>query len=342
METGTLFRSVVAVWNCRYGLCRETAWDHRSTGPELGGAVGEFKLGTFVLYVRQLFAFWTMCFVYPRWSIDESSLLAWLPTIVVLSFTAWLWQMRGRLGVAPFAAWLVTGLTLLPSLGIVDVFYWRYSYVGDHYLYQSFAPLTVLLALLLQPLSRYYSKRIWTAGALVVVIALSVASYARCGVYESPRRLWKDSIDRNPNASLALIHLGVLESSPALIRKAVEVQPTLYEGWYNLAEMSKERGDWLELLNHVQQGIRHSPAKTQARLQLLLLQCIAYVNLERFSDAFSLLKSTDEAVAMGEVSQPRSIRSQLTMRVLPLCIAIASESSNGNTQSGSRQALTAW
>ncbi len=76
-----------------------------------------------------------LIFVYPRWSIDERNMLAYLPGLLlaILLGLAW-WQRRGW--GRPLVMLIVCYVALLlPVLGFVNIYFMEYSLVADHWQY---------------------------------------------------------------------------------------------------------------------------------------------------------------------------------------------------------------
>jgi hypothetical protein len=80
-------------------------------------------------------------FVYPRWQIDSGSVVAWLPVagVVFIGGVAWWRGWPSCVGLGCFV------LALLPVLGLFDIYYFRFSFVADHFDYIGSAALLALV-----------------------------------------------------------------------------------------------------------------------------------------------------------------------------------------------------
>jgi len=93
------------------------------------GAIVWFYLYKAILPVQ-------LAFVYPRWNVNPSNVLWWLPFIalVVVSVALFRWRHHAA-GRAMLFAWAFYCVALVPVLGFVDVYFMKYSLVADHYQY---------------------------------------------------------------------------------------------------------------------------------------------------------------------------------------------------------------
>jgi tetratricopeptide (TPR) repeat protein len=190
----------------------------------IAGRVGWFYLGKLA---------WPepLIFIYPRWTVSAASLGAWLPcvgaglTLVALA----MWARRSAAGAAVFFATAYFGVLLFPVLGFFSVYFFRYSFVGDHFQYlASMGPLALAGAGLarmtlsfratdgggvpspresprLQTRARL-PRSAWLGAVLVLSLALLTAREAR--EYLNNEALWRATLARNPHAIMAWLNLG--------------------------------------------------------------------------------------------------------------------------------------
>src|SRR5262249_33619073 len=119
-----------------------------------------------------------LTFIYPRWQIDPWNASSYLGILIVCAAFCVLWRYRHR-GAKPYLAdFGFFLLNLVPVLGIVDIFFFRYSFVADHWQYVSLAGITTLFVWCVWKVCgglsrREYLPRVAATTAIAVCIVLS-------------------------------------------------------------------------------------------------------------------------------------------------------------------------
>ena len=164
-----------------------------------------------------------LCVIYPRWSVDGSSALAFLPLILLITVAAWLWTHRKSWGRAPLFALAYFALTLLPVLGWVDMAFMRFSLVADHLQYTAMIGVIALVSgVAASACPAGGSKGL--AGKLAAaacVAALGALTWGRAALYADEPSLWQDNLARNPSASIAWDNLGLARNRAGRYDEAV-------------------------------------------------------------------------------------------------------------------------
>ncbi len=167
-------------------------------------------------YLQKSLMPWNLSFVYPLWRFDTTTVSQWLPLGAGLAvLLALVWATRQGMSRAPMAAVLYTLLCLAPFLGLVDIYYFRYSLVADHYLYVA---LPGILALVVGSICQATSRLSWdrtsrAAASIAIVTLLAGLSWQQATIYTSPQRLWQDTLTKNRGCWLAHNQLGNLVGS---------------------------------------------------------------------------------------------------------------------------------
>lgn len=253
-------------------------------------------------YIGQTVNVGTLSFVYPRWSIDGWSLWFWLPNAALLGVTAVVWKNRSHGGAVPLGAWLAYLITMLPAFGIADVFFWRYSYVGDHYVYQS---LPAILALFAWAGSRAAAliprgTQLLVTLGFAVGLLWGVVSHQRASVYQTEAGLWRETLDKNPRAALAWSGLGnsLADAGRQYVAqshfyRAVELDPKLFEAWNNLGEIHRANFNWPEARDAYQQAMALAPRGSDFFLSARVGLAAALLQLGQAEQTLAL---TEEAL----------------------------------------------
>ncbi len=211
-------------------------------------------------YAAKLAVPWPLSFIYPRWAIDPRQPWQWAFPVAAVAAVAALWLLRRRVGRGPLAAVLFFGGTLVPALGLANVYPMRYSFVADHFQYLAcIGPLTLLAAGLSRlPLagsrthgvdSRSRKRQTWTAAALVA--SCVGLSFARSTAYVDRLTLWTDTVAKNPtswmahtNLAHALVAAGRPDAAWGEYQAAARFGPGVPETHWNLAVGDARRGDY--------------------------------------------------------------------------------------------------
>src|SRR5208283_5312616 len=133
---------------------------------------------------------------------------------------------------------------LLPVLGLIDNFIFRYSLVFDHLQYlASMGPLALAGAGFARASDIVLQKRplLQSAPCVGLLLILGMASWQRTWVYRSQETLWSDTLPKNPDSWMAHNNLGVaffqrgkLDDALAQFQKALEINPNYAEAHTNL------------------------------------------------------------------------------------------------------------
>jgi protein O-mannosyl-transferase len=162
----------------------------------------------FWFYLGKLFWPHPLIYVYPRWELNSSSLMAYLPIVMMIATFLILWFKRSILGRGIFAgmAYFVVLLSLV--LGFFNVFYFRYSFVSDHFQYlASLGPLALAaagLTIILNKANQFLKITV----SLLLLLTLGTLTWRQCGDYANSETLWRATIAKNPQCWMAHNNLG--------------------------------------------------------------------------------------------------------------------------------------
>lgn len=258
--------AALALWTQHLEGANEAQWS-RTLAERLvtAGAVVWFYLGK-LLWPHPL------VFVYPKWQVDATDPWWWLPLLLLLGVMGWLfWSAQTR----PLARRVLVGalyfvMALGPVLGLLDHYFLRYSFVGDHFQYlASMGPLAGLGALLARCSARFAAFKAVVGGLLVVLAALT---WHQQRLYRSNEALWEHTLSYDPTCWLACNNLGIIrfqegqiEEAITLWEQAIRTVPNSPRTHTNLALARLRQGRIEEGLAHYAESIRLDPDHANAR-----------------------------------------------------------------------------
>jgi protein O-mannosyl-transferase len=247
----------------------------------------EWKLGITERFVLAGQAIWfyagklvwpvDLTFIYPRWELDARSVLSWMPLAGLVAAGVALWMRRRHswaravlFGLGAFVA------CLLPVLGFFDVFYFRFSYVADHFQYLASIGLIALVlsaGVKLRERIRGFDGESGIVVASITVVALGALTFQQEFAYRNVETIWRDTIAKNPQAWLAHNNLGVeLRRSGRMVEaaeqyeEALRYNPDYAEAHNNLANFLYQQGDVPGAMTHWEQALRSYPNFAEAHL----------------------------------------------------------------------------
>jgi tetratricopeptide (TPR) repeat protein len=257
--------SALSIWTQGLQLATVTDPQWVRTWPERLATAGDalwFYLGK-LLWPHPLIT------IYPRWRIDATQWVSYLPLLAVIVILSIFWLKRELWSRAWFFAFAYFMAALLPALGLIDNYIFRFSLVFDHFQYlASIGP----LALVGTGLARYSDLIIpkkpllqltLCAGLLLI---LGMASWQRTWNYASEETLWTDTLAKNPNSWLGHNNLGLAflrkeqrDEAFMHFQKSLEINPNYVEARSNLGLTLFQKGQLDEAVAQYQKALEIDP-----------------------------------------------------------------------------------
>jgi tetratricopeptide (TPR) repeat protein len=218
-----------------------------------------------------------LSFIYPQWKIDQSAWWQYLFPIVALLLLAVLWKLRHK-SRAPLAAILLFVGILFPVLGFLNIYYFQYSFVADHWLYLACLPILALAAAGISlSLSRaQIGNRLpghLICGALL--LGLAALTWRQSHIYTDPETVWRTTLERNPesfmvhnNFSAHLLEKGQIDEAITHSSKAVMLRPKYAPSNVSLGNALRSRGRVDEAIDSYQKALNIDPRHAPARANL--------------------------------------------------------------------------
>jgi protein O-mannosyl-transferase len=242
-----------------------------------------------------------LIFIYPRWEVDSSKVMTYLPLLAALAALVSLWFIHAQWGRALFFAAAYYVVSLFPVLSFFTVFFFRYSFVSDHFQYlASMGPLalagagiaTIVGRVCERPresasdtdaLQRAGNNFAVSRGKVVLsvslcgslLLGLGLLTWRQTAEYHNLFTLYTGTLQKNPSCWMAHYNLGVVlseqgEADQAIdhYRRAVDLRPDYAEAHYNLGRLLAEQGRLDDAIGHYERAAAINPADAEAQNNL--------------------------------------------------------------------------
>jgi Tfp pilus assembly protein PilF len=219
-----------------------------------------------------------LCFVYPRWEIDSSQWVAYLPGLALLAVLLLSWRYRRSFGRPVLFALGYYVITLAPVVGFFDIYFMRYSLVADHYQFVSIiSVIALIVSAAWAALTRVGRGRKWAvyAVAMPVIVVLAALTWQQSQIYLTRETLWRDTLEKNPNAWLAHTNLGKVLRAQGKIREAIQhydqalkLKPDHPDAHNNLGNAFLVLGRFDDAIRHYRIALEIRPIFAEAWLNL--------------------------------------------------------------------------
>lgn len=249
-------------------------------------------------YAGKLFWPNPLIFIYPRWQVDATNLASFLPLVAAIGGLLLLWWKRNGPLRPLFFATAYFILSLFPVLSFFNVYFFRYSFVSDHFQYlAAMGPLTLVASGIAAAAASFKknSSGIQTAIGAVLLLILATLTWGQTKNYADAKALYRATIARNPNCALAYNNLGALafqeqrlDEALDYYQKALAIDPGIPEALYNLGNALFAKNDFAQAVGAYQGALRGQPDNLTARNNLAVsLIATGHINeaIEQFTEA---------------------------------------------------------
>jgi tetratricopeptide (TPR) repeat protein len=245
-----------------------------------------------------------LIFIYPRWEINSSQLAAYLPLLAAVAGLLALWLIRAKWSRPVFFAAAYFVISLFPVLGFFSVYFFRYSFVSDHFQYlASMGPFALAGAAITEGSSRLALSRRPSALAParrhsavattlrtstskwesflrpilcgILLLTLGVLTWRQSAIYHNVITLYTATLAKNPACWMAHYNLGIAlrdqgETDRAIThyRQAVALRPNYAEAHYNLGRLLVEKGQFDDAVTHYEKALATNPADAEVHNNL--------------------------------------------------------------------------
>ena len=235
-------------------------------------------------YLAKLFWPHPLIFIYPRWQLQPSQFTAYLPLLLALMGLIALWFLPGKAGRAVFFAGAYYVMSLFPVLGCFSIYFFRYSFVSDHFQYlASMGPLALVAAAGSEGFNRLGVAESLGRGlaflrvglCTVVLLLLGILTWQQTAVYHDLITLYTTTLAQNSGCWMAHYNLGIAlrdrgETDQAIThyRQAIVLRPGYAEAHYNLGRLLAEKGEFNGAVDHYEVALAINPDDPEAHNNL--------------------------------------------------------------------------
>jgi protein O-mannosyl-transferase len=207
-----------------------------------------------------------LMFVYPRWEINAAVGWQYLFPLAVLGLLGILWSLR-RWFRAPLAGVLVYIFLLLPSLGFLDIYFFFYSFVSDHWQYLAcLGIITPCASGIILLAGQLKSWQVWLEHGTTLLLAgiLFLLTWQQSRMYTNVETLYRTTIARNPACWMAYNNLGNIlyqanriPEAMDLFKQALRIKPAAAH--YSLGNALALTGRTSEAIDQYKLALRINP-----------------------------------------------------------------------------------
>jgi tetratricopeptide (TPR) repeat protein len=236
-------------------------------------------------YLRNSLAPTDLMMVYPRWQLDERRALAWLPLaawlvmLALLAWRGWRGRLTGKARPSPAAAVFFSmscfTLALGPVLGVMTMYYARYSLVSDHLQYLALPAITGLIAAALGWRAGVRARRAARTLAAVLMLTWCVMTFTHARDFCDEASMWQANLDRDPQSWLAahgvarhLAQQGRVTEAAALFEQSLRGNPNYERAHVNLGLIRAREGRMNDAIAHFARAAEIQPRYAQAQRYL--------------------------------------------------------------------------
>ena len=225
-------------------------------------------------YLAKLFWPTDLLFMYCRWQISPAVWWQFLiPLAALLVLLAALWAVRRRWR-GPLAGMLFFIGALFPILGFLNVYWFVFSFVADHFQYlASLGIITLAAAGVALLLDRWglSARPIACVLCLTLLAPLAALTWRQSRIYRDGETLYRTTLDANPrcwvlynNLGLILAGRGQTDEAIACYNKALDLKPDDSVAHNNFGMVLANCGRLDEAIAHYQEAVAIEPRYAEA------------------------------------------------------------------------------
>lgn len=229
-------------------------------------------------YLGKIFWPHPLMFMYPRWNIQVSQPLAYVPLIAIIGGFIVLWRKRNGWARPVLVALGSFVCILFPVLGAFNVFFFRYSFVCDHFQYlAAIGPIALEAAAIATALGVFAKGQPLLKPVIcgILLLMFGVLTWRQTGVFQNRETLWRDTLVHNRDSWMAHDNLGIylsqsgrFEEADIHYQTAIQLKPNDHIAYYDLGLESAIKGDLDEAVNNFTRALEICPSYALAHYDL--------------------------------------------------------------------------
>jgi tetratricopeptide (TPR) repeat protein len=216
-----------------------------------------------------------LVFIYPRWNLQPSRALSYLPLAAAMALAAGLWFKRNSWGRPALVSLAYFAGVLFPALGFFNIFPFRYSFVADHFQYlAAIGPLALIAGGITLLSNRLKNQNARQASIGVVLAACAVLTWRQTGIYRNLEELWRDTLAHNPTCWMAHDNLGLyltefkrFDEAETHFRAAIQIRPSDHRAYYDLGLKAAIVGHLDDAVSNFNKALELAPGFAMAQYQ---------------------------------------------------------------------------
>jgi protein O-mannosyl-transferase len=208
--------------------------------------------------------------VYPRWHTGAVTMVSFVPALLLAAGFLLCWRYRAKWGKAPLLGFGYFIVMSLPVLGFLNIYFFRYSLVADHYQYFPIIGIIALAAagtsVVLKP---FPNGKIFFCGALLLL--LGILTWRQVEIYRDANTLWRATLAGNSDSAVAhdglgcvLLQNGKIDEAILHFRQALQMDPDYAPACYNLGNALLQKGAVDDAIAQFQKALQTNPRYAEA------------------------------------------------------------------------------
>ena len=228
-----------------------------------------------------------LIFIYARWTLDAGRAATYFPVAAAALALLILWFKRDGPLRPVFFALAYFMVSLFPVSSFFNVYFFRYSFVADHFQYLAAMGPLALVAAGADAVRRRKSTLFPLVSAALLMVC-GVLSWRQSSIYSSSLTLWRDTLAKNPSAWMAHTNLGAelddqgrFSEAMAEYEAALRINPGDTGARNNLATHLARLGRLPDAVGEWQQALKLQPLRAETHTNL----AFALAKLNRMPEA---------------------------------------------------------